>query len=139
MSDILYSYGFTMIYALIVLNIGGAVGFGIAYARYGNAKLIDELRARHKEIQHDYQQLQYQLEEYVDQNKILKSRSQTLLDQNEDFAKMISELSRYYYHLKQGAEKVKELVDIMSVYDAEVEQKIANVAHEDAPSEEELS
>lgn len=118
-----------MIYALLALLIGGAAWYGIAYARYGNVKLIDELRANYKQLQHDYRMLNNQLEEYVEQNRILKHKSQSLLDQNEDFAKMVSELSRYYFHLKQGAEKAKELVDIMAVYDEQIEQSLREMPH----------
>ncbi|USN54265.1 MAG: hypothetical protein H6765_06920 [Candidatus Peribacteria bacterium] len=103
------------------------VGYGIAYTRYGDTKLIDELRHSHKQLQHEYHHLENQLQEYLQQNKILKHNAQSLLDQNEDFAKMVSELSRYYYHIKQGAAKVQELQNILGIYDDEMETKLSHL------------
>jgi acetolactate synthase small subunit len=54
-----------------------------------------------------------------------------LLLQNEDFSKMVSELSRYYYRIKQWSSKLKELVDIMEVYDEKMDQKITRMMWEE--------
>jgi N-acetyl-anhydromuramyl-L-alanine amidase AmpD len=75
-------------------------------------------------LQGEYHHLEIQVQEYLEQNKILKHNAQHLLDQNEDFAKMVSELSRYYYNIRQGAEKVQELQSILGIYDAEMEKKL---------------
>ena len=116
-----------MIIAIICIVVGALIGYGVAYTRYGDTKLIDELRHSHKQLQHEYHHLESQLQEYLEQNKILKHNAQNLLDQNEDFAKMVSELSRYYYHIKQWAEKVNELQNILGIFDAEMESKLSRI------------
>jgi chromosome segregation ATPase len=91
----------------------------IAYARFGNAKIIEELRNSYGQLEEDLQQQATQLQEFSIQNKILKSRAQQLLDQNEDYSKVISQLSRFYFRLKQASDKLKELTALVSVVDEE--------------------
>ena len=91
----------------------------IAYARLGNAKIIEELRTSYAQLEDDLQQQSGQLQEFSLQNKILKSRAQQLLDQNEDYSKVISQLSRFYFRLKQTSDKLKELTTLVSVVDEE--------------------
>lgn len=119
--DILvFSYSATMIlYTLLWLLIGGLIWYMIAYARFGNAKIIEELRTSYGQLEDDLQQQTAQLHEYSLQNKILKSRAQQLLDQNEDYTKVISQLSRFYFRLKQTSDKLKELTALVSVVDEE--------------------
>lgn len=119
--DILvFSYSATMIlYTLLWLLIGGLIWYMIAYARFGNAKIIEELRTSYGQLEDDLQQQTSQLHEFSLQNKILKSRAQQLLDQNEDYTKVISQLSRFYFRLKQTSDKLKELTALVSVVDEE--------------------
>ena len=91
----------------------------IAYARFGNAKIIEELRTSYGQLEDDLQQQAIQLQEFSIQNKILKSRAQQLLDQNEDYSKVISQLSRFYFRLKQTSDKLKELTALVAVVDEE--------------------
>jgi FtsZ-binding cell division protein ZapB len=63
--------------------------------------MIEELREKFGYLQKDYEEQQLYHEDIVQQNKILKQQAQMLLLQNEDFSKMVSELSRYYYRIKQ--------------------------------------
>jgi len=119
--DILvFSYSATMIlYTLLWLLIGGLIWYMIAYARFGNAKIIEELRTSYGQLEDDLQQQTVQLQEFSLQNKILKSRAQQLLDQNEDYTKVISQLSRFYFRLKQTSDKLKELTALVAVVDEE--------------------
>ena len=91
----------------------------VAYARFGNAKLVEELRTSYAQLEDELQQQHIQLQEFSVQNKILKSRAQQLLDQNEDYSKVISQLSRFYFRLKQTNEKLKELTALVAVVDEE--------------------
>jgi uncharacterized membrane-anchored protein YhcB (DUF1043 family) len=108
-----------ILYTLLWLLIGGLIWYMIAYARFGNAKLIEELRNSYGQLEEDLQQQATQLQEFSIQNKILKSRAQQLLDQNEDYSKVISQLSRFYFRLKQASDKLKELTALVSVVDEE--------------------
>lgn len=108
-----------ILYTLLGLIIGWLIWYMIAYARFGNAKIIEELRSSYAQLEEDLQQQSGQLQEFSLQNKILKSRAQQLLDQNEDYSKVISQLSRFYFRLKQTSDKLKELTALVSVVDEE--------------------
>lgn len=86
---------------------------------------MDELRSAYKKLQQQQQDATIHLEEYIEQNRILKHNAQLLLDQNEDFTKIISQLSRYYYHIRQASEKTKELQDILRIHDDDMDKKIS--------------
>ncbi len=94
-----------------------ALWYGIAFARFGDAKIIAELREQYKQLIHEHDALMHELSEYKEQNRIVKYKAQQLLQQNEDYAKIVSQLSRYHYHLQQASEKVKELNVILGVDD----------------------
>lgn len=79
------------------------------YYRYTDATQIDELRTRYKQHRDEYERMQHDLQELNTQNKVLKEKSSHLLAQNEDYSKLISELSRYYFHIQQATQKVDEL------------------------------
>lgn len=122
---ILYIYVLCMVwYVIISLLLWALAGYGVAYARFGNAKLIEELRKNYKQLNEDVEVYSKQMQELRDQNGILKQRAQEILDQNEDYSKIVSELSRYYYHIKQANTKLQELSDILGVYDAGIEKKL---------------
>lgn len=81
--------------------------------------MVEELRSSYARLEEELLQQTTQLEELAIQNKILKSRAQQLLDQNEDYSKVISQLSRYYFRLKQAHEKLRELSLLVSVVEEE--------------------
>ena len=83
-------------------------------------------------MQQEVESQTLQSEDLVQQNILLRKKAQELLDQNEDYTKMISELTRYYYRIKQAGEKVKELVDIMWVHDKNIEAKIDHLLADDS-------
>lgn len=120
-----------VLYIILSLILWGALWYTVAYTRYGDAQVTDELRDKYKQVVHDYEQQQIDHKEILEQNRILKQQAQILLHQNEDFTKMVSELSRYYYRIKQGSLKLKELVDIMGVYDEQMEQKLVQAMGDD--------
>lgn len=106
-------------YVLVSVLIWWFIGYVIAYSRFGNAKLIEELRSSYAKLEQELADHGSQLQEFAVQNKILKSRAQQLLDQNEDYSKVISQLSRYYFRLKQANDKIKELSLLVSVVEEE--------------------
>lgn len=114
-----------MLLPISMLLLGVLLWFGVAYTRYGNAQVVDELRSAYKKLQQQQQDATLHLEEYIEQNKILKHNAQLLLDQNEDYMKIISQLSRYYYHIRQASEKTKELQDILRIHDDDMDKKIS--------------
>lgn len=121
-----------VLYIVIALLIWGALGYGVSYARYGNTKIIDELRAKFHALQAEFHEKEQLFENYKEENTLLKQKAQELLNQNEDFSKMVSELTRYYYRIKQAAEKVKEMSDIVGVYDEAVEHKLDRMITDDS-------
>lgn len=126
-------------YVILGVVVGGFVWYMIAYSRFGNAKLIEELRNSYAKLEQELSDHVSQLQEFAIQNKILKSRAQQLLDQNEDYSKVISQLSRYYFRLKQAHDKLKELSLLVSVVEEEdLAHKLDTVVAGVTASEEEL-
>jgi len=107
------------LYTILGLLIWGMLWYIIAYSRFGNAKIIEELRTSYARLEEDLQQQMSQTSELTIQNKILKSRAQQLLDQNEDYSRVISQLSRFYFRLKEVNWKLKELTSLVAVVDEE--------------------
>lgn len=58
------------------------------------------------------------------QNEILKRKTEQLLMQNEDYSKMISKLSRYYFHIKQANQKIDDLKKILQMFDDDLEHQL---------------
>jgi hypothetical protein len=61
---------------------------------------------------------------------ILKEKVTELLTKNNDLASVVSELSRYYYHIKVWSEKAVELAKLLQISDQIIEEKIK---HHGAP------
>ena len=85
------------------------------------------MREKFHQLQKDYEAQQSSLRTVGDQNNLLKTKAQQLLHQNEDYTRMVSELSRYYYRIKQGADKMKELVQILDIHDENIEGKLTRL------------
>ena len=98
--------------------------------RYNDTNQIDSLRKRYKTNQDWYELLQHEVQELSAQNWILKKRTASLLQQNEDYSKLVSELSRYYFHIKEATHKVQELGKLLRVYDSDLDQKLTKVGLE---------
>lgn len=58
------------------------------------------------------------------QNKILKEKTTELLEKNDDLNEVVSELSKYYVHMKKASEKTQELNDYLTDPDDTIEEKI---------------
>jgi chromosome segregation ATPase len=111
-------------YVLLAFLIGACLGYLVFYLRYADRSIIDELRVSLTEAQKDVNLFQHELEEYTQQNIILKQKASELLAKNTDLSKVVSDLSRYYYRLKSAANKVGELNTLLQSPEAGIEEKI---------------
>lgn len=114
-------------YVLIGLVVWAAIGYALFHFRYTDTYQIDELRSRSQSLNKQTKDLQNDIDELVAQNTLLKKKTTHLLAQNEDYAKLVSELSRYYFHLKEATQKVQELWKLLRVYDNDIDQKLQKV------------
>ncbi|USN57042.1 MAG: hypothetical protein H6766_00815 [Candidatus Peribacteria bacterium] len=62
--------------------------------------MVDDLRSSVKEQQSRINELEHDYREYREQNVILREKTAATLRANEDLTRIVSELSRYYYHIK---------------------------------------
>ena len=67
------------------------------------------MRSNLKEASKEVHDLQDELDEYTAQNIILKEEVTKLLTKNDDLTDVVTELSKYYVHIKKAAEKSTEL------------------------------
>ena len=79
------------------------------YRRYENRELVNELRRHNLELKQIFQSVDRDRMEYEQQNIILKDEISLLYQKNDDLTQVVSELSRYYFHLKKMSSKVTEL------------------------------
>lgn len=114
-------------YVLIWILLGWALWYSLFHFRYSDTNEIDSLRKQYKNNQDGYELLQHEVQELSAQNDILKKKTASLLQQNEDYSKLISELSRYYFHIKEATHKVEELGKLLRVYDSDLDQKLTKV------------
>ena len=97
--------------------------YAVFYFRYKDAKIIDEMRNNLFISQQNNNNLEIELKELNNQNKILKHNGQFLLDQNDDYSKIISELSRIIHLIKKASLQIKELDKTLSGFDPSIEDK----------------
>ncbi len=117
-------------YVILAFLLGFGFGYLVYYFRYEHKDAVNELRGNLKEATKELNRMHSDLEEYGQQNIILKEKTSELLDKNEDLTQVISELSKYYYHLKKASEKTKELVKYLSSPDESIEEKMQKYALE---------
>ena len=112
----------------ISLSIGALIGISLWYAvfyfRYVDKEKVDNLRYTLKSAHTDLHIKWAENDELSSQNIILKDKVSELLIKNEDLSKIVSELNRYYFHIKDAHAKALELIAILKVYDKEFEEKI---------------
>ena len=117
-------------YVVLAFLVGFGFGYLVYYFRYEHKDAVNELRSNLKEATKELNRMHSDLEEYSQQNVILKEKTSELFDKNEDLTQVISELSKYYYHLKKASEKTKELVKYLSSPDESIEEKMKQYALE---------
>ncbi len=94
---------------LIALCCGWLVWYLWFYRRFANRELVNELRKNNLELKHTLQSCDRDRIEYEQQNLILKDEITWLYQKNDDLTHVVSELSRYYYHLKKISDKMDNL------------------------------
>ena len=94
------------------------------YLRYQHRDTVNQLRSNLKDAGKEIEYLSNELDEYVQQNAILKQKTTELLEKNDDLSDVVAELSKYYVHLKKAAEKTTELSKYLHTPNPDIEQKM---------------
>lgn len=111
-------------YIFLAALAGGLIGYFIFYLRYQHKDTVNQLRSNLKEAAKEIEYLSSELDEYVQQNALLKQKTMELLDKNDDLSDVVTELSKYYVHLKKAAEKTTELSKYLHTPNPNIEEKM---------------
>lgn len=111
-------------FSFLALIIWWAIWFSIFYFRYQHKDTVNHLRSSLKETNKELQLVQTDLEEFSEQNTILREETTKLLEKNDDLTDVVTELSKYYVHIKKAAEKSTELTKFLHEPDKEILEKI---------------
>jgi hypothetical protein len=114
----------TIVQAIGLAMLVGLLVAGIMYRRYVRESLVSDLRAEVKRLQQTNDTISHDYREYREQNTILREKAAELIRANDDLTKITSELSRYYYHIKIGSEKIQELANFLRLPDPVIEDKL---------------
>jgi len=112
------------IYSVFAFIVGALLWFAVFYFRYKHKDTVNELRSNLKEANKEVHKLNQDIEEYMQQNIVLKWKMSEFLDKNDDLSKVVWELSKYYYHIKKAAEKTEELTKYLNHPDPEIEDRM---------------
>ena len=128
-------------YVLLAFIIWWVLGYVIFYFRYKDSKIVDELRANLKDANKEIHRCSLELDEYMQQNELLKLKMTEYLEKNDDLSKVVSELSKYYYHIKKASEKTEELSKFLQEPDSSIEDKMLQYMeqHSDDESNDDIS
>lgn len=113
-------------YTILAFVLGGTVWYIIFYFRFQHKDTINQLRSNLKEANKELQHIQAELDEYSQQNIILKEEVTRLLEKNDDLTDVVTELSKYYVHIKKAAEKTSELTKFLHEPNPDMEEKITH-------------
>lgn len=122
-------------YHILAFIIWWALGYLIFYLRYQHKDTVNQLRSHLKEASKEAHELQSELDEYTAQNIILKEEVTKLLTKNDDLTDIVTELSKYYVHIKKAAEKSTELNKFLQEPSQWMEEKIENFLPRDRHEE----
>lgn len=111
-------------YLFLAFILWWGIGYLVFYFRYQHRDTVNELRSNLKEASKEIQYLSGELDEYVQQNALLKQKTTELLDKNDDLSDVVSELSKYYVHLKKASEKSSELSKFLQTPNPNIEEKM---------------
>jgi hypothetical protein len=103
------------------------IGYTIFYFRYVDKKTVDELRNNLTNTSRQLDTKSIENKELSEQNLILKEKTTELLIKNEDLSKIVSELNRYYFHIKEAYTKANDLVTVLKIYDKDFEEKLKTI------------
>ncbi len=111
-------------YIILAALAGGLIGYFVFYLRYQYKDTVNQLRSNLKDAAKEIQYLSSELDEYVQQNALLKQKTMELLEKNDDLSDVVTELSKYYVHLKKAAEKTTELSKYLHTPNPDIEEKM---------------
>ena len=111
-------------YIVLAAIGGGLLGYFIFYLRYQHKDTVNQLRSNLKEAGKEVEYLSNELDEYVQQNALLKQKTTELLEKNDDLSDVVAELSKYYVHIKKAAEKTNELSKYLHTPNPNIEEKM---------------
>ncbi|MFA6255766.1 MAG: hypothetical protein WC606_01160 [Candidatus Absconditabacterales bacterium] len=111
-------------YIVLAAIAGGLIGYFIFYLRYQHKDTVNQLRSNLKDAAKEIQYLSGELDDYVQQNALLKQKTMELLEKNDDLSDVVTELSKYYVHLKKAAEKTTELSKYLHTPNPDIEEKM---------------
>lgn len=123
-------------YTFLALILWWAIGYAIFYFRFQHKDTVNHLRSSLKEANKELQFVQAELDEFTEQNTILKEEITKLLEKNDDLTDVVTELSKYYVHIKKAAEKTTELNKYLQEPDGDILEKIDNINKNNKESEE---
>lgn len=103
------------------------LGYWIAHLRYWNTESINILKNDHKTLLHDHELLQDHYTQLNASQELIKAKAKELVAQNEDYAKIISQLNRYYYKLQDVRDSIEEISDMLGPQDTTFEKKLENM------------
>ena len=115
-------------YIIISVICGWLLWYFVFYLRYEHKDTINQLRSNLKEANKEIQYLNGELDEYTQQNVILKQKTSELLDKNDELSDVVAELSKYYVHIKKASAKSGELNKFLQEPDNDIEEKIKNLS-----------
>ena len=117
-----------MIRIILVSVLAGLLAwYWIAYAKFGDATVISNLRESERAMKQEMERVRLEQDELRSQNDILKTKWKQLLEQNQDYSTMIGQLSRYYYHIQKASRKLGELKAILDIEDDDLPAKLGSV------------
>lgn len=111
-------------YVVIAFILGVWLAYLVFYFRYQHRDIINELRSNLKDANKEVYNLNQEMDEYMQQNSLLKSKMGHFLEKNDDLSKVVWELSKYYYHIKKASKKTEELTKYLQEPDPEIEEKM---------------
>ncbi|MCX6824105.1 MAG: hypothetical protein NT085_03175 [candidate division SR1 bacterium] len=111
-------------YIILAAFVGGLIGYFVFYLRFQHKDTVNQLRSNLKDAAKEIEYLSNELDEYVQQNALLKQKTTELLEKNDDLSDVVAELSKYYVHLKKAAEKTTELSKYLHTPNPDIEQKM---------------
>lgn len=94
---------------LLSAVVGWTIGYIIFYWRFADREIVSELRKHNLELKHQITEIDRDRMEFEQQNIIFRDEITWLYQKNDDLTKVVSELSRYYYHLKKISHKMTDL------------------------------
>ena len=120
-----------ILWIILALIVGGLIWYIVFYMRFANRELVNELRKTNIELKHTLKESDRDRVEYEQQNIILKDEISLLYQKNDDLTHVVSELSRYYYHMKKISDKMNDLANDLQQPIEDLDRKMKPFLYEE--------